>query len=80
MTIKKLRDRSSNESWTTVAEMNFISYLSSDEPRDNGHVPTIVERRNKLVSWLKTSKIRVWPKKINVLRCQEHAKALYAAL
>ena len=80
MTTKKLRDRSKESSWTTVAEMNFISYLASNEPRDNGHIPTIKERRNKLISWLTTSKTRTWPKKINVFRCQEHAKTLYAAL
>ena len=67
--------------WTTADEMKFIDYMASDEKRGMAKKqPTIEERKQKLMAWIKTSTKRKWGRKIDIDKCHNHAVNLYAKL
>lgn len=67
--------------WTTLDELNAITYMGSDAERIGcKKVPTVIERKQKLMAWINTASKRVWPANIDVNKCRAHADELYAAL
>lgn len=66
--------------WSTPKEIDFITYLASDEKRPGGKKPTIEERKSKLLTWLARSYDRKWDDDVNVEACRKHASNLYSSL
>lgn len=67
--------------WSTPNEIEFITYLASDEKRPGKEVKqTIEERKYKLLTWLARSYDRKWDDSVNVDLCREYASNLYGSL
>jgi len=67
--------------WTTKSEIDFLTFLASDDKRpDKAERPTIEQRKAKLMVWLGTSYKRQWDAGVDVEKCRDYAAKLHSDL